>query len=162
RRPAGRWVVPSESADTLRVSRWFRQPRPGRRTAERPVEQAEVPPAPPPSEAEAKQSQSRPAVPDAPAELIDMPSRENAPDDSGTAILRVMVQADGTVSNVLVKRSSGSKAVDDFAVGLARKARYRPAVRAGQPAAAWLDLPVTNRPAKPGRSDRPEQPGQDQ
>jgi protein TonB len=154
--------VPSEEADTPRVSRWFAGPRSGRRIAERPVEQAEVAPAPSSSEAEVKQSQSKPAVPDAPAELIELPARDNAPDDTGTAVLRVMVQADGTVSSVLVKRSSGSKAVDDFAVGLVRKARYRPAVRAGQPAAAWLDLPVTNRPAKSGRSDRPEQPGQDQ
>lgn len=162
RSTAGRWVVPSESADTLRVSRRSRPSRPGAGFVVRSAERPEVSPAPPPAESEASASKPRPTLPDSPAELIDLPSRENAPDDSGTTVLRVRVEASGAVSNVLVKRSSGSKVVDDFAVRLARKGRYRPAIGAGQPVAAWLDLPVTNQPAKPSRSDRPEQPGQDQ
>ncbi|HEX3432086.1 MAG TPA: energy transducer TonB [Rhizomicrobium sp.] len=57
----------------------------------------------------------------------------------GTTTIRFMVNADGSVSNVHVAKSSGHEMLDDAAIRCASSWRYRPALQNGQAVAApWM------------------------
>lgn len=60
----------------------------------------------------------------------------------GRVVLRVLVLADGTVDRVEVAESSGHPALDRAAVEAARSWQFRPAMRDGEPIAAWAVIPV--------------------
>lgn len=81
-----------------------------------------------------------------PAALVEKPSAIEPPAETGTAVVRVMIESDGRPSRIQLVRSSGSRAVDDYALRLARAAKYRPAQRGGRPHRAWLELPFTSSP----------------
>lgn len=61
---------------------------------------------------------------------------------AGTTVLRLLVGAEGQVDSVEVARSSGHPGLDSAAVHGARRMTFEPAVRGGQPVAAWVDVPV--------------------
>ena len=56
---------------------------------------------------------------------------------------RIHVAADGTVNNVIIETTSGSKDWDALAATQVRKWRYSPALMNGQPAALWLRQTIT-------------------
>lgn len=78
---------------------------------------------------------SRPA-PDYPAQAL----RNN---ESGTVHLRITVGEDGKPSDVVIERSSRSRALDQAAVRAARRWTFRPAQRDGRPAEGTLSVPIT-------------------
>jgi protein TonB len=78
---------------------------------------------------------SRPA-PDYPAQAL----RNN---ESGTVHLRITVGEDGKPNEVVVERSSRSRALDQAAVRAARKWKFRPAQRDGRAVEGTLAVPIT-------------------
>ncbi len=63
----------------------------------------------------------------------------------GTVVLRAFVSPAGTVRRLSVHRSSGQRVLDEAAAAAVRAWRFKPAVRSGGKAAAWVELPVTFR-----------------
>jgi protein TonB len=61
--------------------------------------------------------------------------------EQGTVVLEVDVDADGTPAAVRVVEDAGYPRLAAAAVEAARKARFRPATRAGQPVAARVRIP---------------------
>ncbi len=62
--------------------------------------------------------------------------------EQGTVVLRVWVDAQGTVTDARVARSSGHALLDDAAIAAARRWRFRPARVAGVPVAAVVEHEV--------------------
>ncbi len=88
------------------------------------------------------------ALPDAPPQLLGDPPAPRYPPRArdegreGTVLLRLTVAADGTVTEAVVVRSSGSPDLDAAAREAASRWRLRPARRAGVPVAAEVQVPV--------------------
>ena len=61
----------------------------------------------------------------------------------GTVLLRLYIGADGAVTRVETRRSSGVAALDAAAVAALSAWRFLPAERAGQPIASYRDQPVS-------------------
>ncbi len=62
--------------------------------------------------------------------------------EEGEVGLRVLVGADGRVARVVVMTSSGHERLDEAAREGARRWRFQPARRGGEPIRAWVELPV--------------------
>lgn len=62
--------------------------------------------------------------------------------EEGTVYLELMIEADGTVSDIRVKTSSGSRRLDASALAAVRKWRYIPAQRGGVPIAFRYVQPI--------------------
>jgi len=60
----------------------------------------------------------------------------------GTAVLRALVQADGSTSEIVLWRSSGVESLDAAALGAVRRWRFEPARRDGDAIVAWVEIPV--------------------
>ena len=60
----------------------------------------------------------------------------------GTTLLRVHVQADGRIGDVLVEQSAGHPELDDAAVDAVKRWRFEPARRGAEAIAMWVLLPV--------------------
>lgn len=60
----------------------------------------------------------------------------------GTALLKFLVQADGSVANVTIEQSSGYADLDYAAVQAIRRWRFEPARKDHRAVAAWAVLPV--------------------
>jgi protein TonB len=63
----------------------------------------------------------------------------------GTVLLSIYILADGRVGEVRVDRSSGHTKLDESAMREARRWRFVPGTRNGQPTAMWKVVPVTFR-----------------
>lgn len=63
--------------------------------------------------------------------------------EQGDVILAVLVNADGSVGEVKVEKSSGFPRLDEAAVDFYKKAKYLPAMKDGKPIAGWKTLKVT-------------------
>jgi TonB family protein len=61
---------------------------------------------------------------------------------SGLALLRVLVDADGTVVSVALTRSSGSRVLDSAALSTVRTWRFVPAQLDTRPVSAEVEVPV--------------------
>lgn len=59
----------------------------------------------------------------------------------GVVTLRVVVEANGEISDITIARSSGSALLDRAAVAAVEKWEFRPATMRGQPVRSTLDLP---------------------
>jgi TonB family protein len=70
----------------------------------------------------------------------DLTPEARASAASGTARVRVQLDADGTVTGTAVLNSSGNGALDDVAVTLARAARYSPATHQCKTVASYYDF----------------------
>lgn len=70
---------------------------------------------------------------------------------SGTTVLKIMIDADGTVDSAIVLESSGNDRLDSAAVANSSKLLYRPAEQGGEPVPIWGRLPVIYPP--PGEAD---------
>jgi protein TonB len=62
--------------------------------------------------------------------------------EQGLVLVEVHVLADGSADDARIVKSSGFRELDCSALASARKARYTPAHRGGEPIAAWAVLPV--------------------
>lgn len=63
--------------------------------------------------------------------------------EEGTVHLRLFVNADGTVGEVKLARSSGFERLDQAAMQTVRKWKLIPARRGSEPFATWYELPLT-------------------
>lgn len=78
---------------------------------------------------------------------IQMPAPAYPPEalrngESGTALMRVLVDPGGMPYAVELVRSSGSRALDRAASDALRRWRFRPALRGGQPVAGEVEVPI--------------------
>ena len=64
----------------------------------------------------------------------------------GLVLLRLKVAADGSVSDLSIKHSSGFPALDDAALAAVRRWKFEPARIAGQPVAEDVEVPVRFQP----------------
>jgi protein TonB len=60
----------------------------------------------------------------------------------GTTMLKVHVDADGRVGDVVVEASAGHTDLDQAAVDAVRRWRFEPARRGTEAVAMWVRLPV--------------------
>jgi protein TonB len=95
---------------------------------------ASLPPGPPPVVTDARY-RSPPAPPAYPPTAIDMGI-------TGTVLLRALVDADGGTRELRIHRGSGSPLLDQAALAAARRWAFLPAIRAGTPIEAWVEVPV--------------------
>jgi protein TonB len=70
------------------------------------------------------------------------PSKARDAHQSGLALLRVMVDADGAVVSVALARSSGSRILDSAALSTVRTWRFLPAQLDRKPVSAEVEVPV--------------------
>ena len=63
--------------------------------------------------------------------------------EEGTAVLRLTIKADGSLERCLVRRSSGSEALDRAGCEGLRRSRFAPGLGAdGRPVRSELDVPI--------------------
>lgn len=62
--------------------------------------------------------------------------------ESGTVVMKICVNPEGSVERVELARSSGFPRLDQAAMGMAAEYRFRPAMRAGHPIAACADYNI--------------------
>ena len=62
--------------------------------------------------------------------------------ERGRVMVRVFIGTLGLPQNVQVSESSGFARLDDAAVSAVRKARFKPYIENGQPAAGWAAVPA--------------------
>lgn len=96
---------------------------------------------PPPVTAAVELSASAPVPIDMPPPRY--PSRALRRGEAGEVLLRVQVDARGVPSSVEVVSGSGSRDLDRAAINAARRWRFRPAMRDGQPMAGVVNVPIT-------------------
>ena len=60
----------------------------------------------------------------------------------GTTLLRIHIEVDGRVSEVMVARSAGHQSLDEAAAEAVRRWRFEPALNAGGPVSMWAVVPV--------------------
>jgi len=108
---------------------------------------------PPP--APAAPTQATPASPAAPSQAaasapvpVSAPAPSYPPEalrngESGTVLLRVHVDPQGTPYEIDLVQSSRSRALDRAATEAVRRWRFRPAMRGGQPAAGEVQVPIS-------------------
>ena len=63
--------------------------------------------------------------------------------ESGTVVLRVLVDAQGRAAEVHLARSSGFSRLDQAAAKAMRDARFKPHSEGGVPRPFWVNTPVT-------------------
>ena len=62
--------------------------------------------------------------------------------ETGLVLLHVLIGVDGAAHKVEVKQSSGFERLDQAAIRIAQRIRYRPGKKDGQPEAMWVALPI--------------------
>lgn len=70
------------------------------------------------------------------------PQRSIELNQQGEALVRVRLDPDGSVAEILLWRSSGFPLLDRAALAAVRGWHFFPAVRDGRPVAAWVEIPV--------------------
>ena len=123
----------------------LRNPRPAPAPAPPPV----AAPAPPPSTASASDTAS-PQQALAPGDTpvpISRPAPTYPPDairngETGTAVVRIEVGADGEPVEVSLVTRTGSRSLDRAALAAARRWKFRPAQRNGQPVPGTVEAPI--------------------
>ncbi|GGP37297.1 hypothetical protein GCM10009409_00170 [Shewanella saliphila] len=84
---------------------------------------------------------------DQPPELLkyiqpQMPIAGRKYKDGGKVLLRLIVEANGLVSQVNVVESNPAKVFDDSAIQAARKWRFKPAILSGEAVKVFVDVPI--------------------
>jgi protein TonB len=62
--------------------------------------------------------------------------------EEGIVVLEILITADGTVSEIRIKNSSGYKRLDDSAVKAVKYWRYQPATQGGKAIDFWYEQPI--------------------
>jgi TonB family protein len=73
---------------------------------------------------------------------IEYPAEAKAKGIEGKVTVSLRVEIDGTVSNPKVTSSSGSSLLDQAALAMAGKYRFKPALQDGKPVAVWVSFVV--------------------
>jgi periplasmic protein TonB len=83
---------------------------------------------------------STPPVPITPHQVTaaDYPVESLPAQEVGTARVDYVVRVDGTVSDTMISRSSGSPRLDQAAINIVSRWRFRPATENGRPVEARL------------------------
>ena len=100
-----------------------------------------VPPAPPIAAPAPIADRSIPQPVSSPAPRYPRDAQRRG--ESGTALLRVHVGADGEPVSVDLVEGSGSRSLDRAAVDAVRRWHFDPAMRGGQPVAGTVQVPIT-------------------
>ncbi len=141
-RPAARPAPPSpapapsaiaESAPAAEIATDV-SPAPEAPAVPAPVASVPAAPAPVPVVTDAR-FRAPPTPPDYPRRAVELGQR-------GIAVLRALVQPDGSTSEIVLWRSSGFVLLDDAALGAVRRWRFEPARRGGDAILAWVEIPV--------------------
>lgn len=113
------------------------------------IEEPPAPPPPPPAPVEppAQGEAGTALAPNAIPVPVDAPQPRYPADamrrrESGTVLLRVLVDADGAAYGVQLLSGSGSRSLDRAATGAVRRWRFRPAQRDGQAVPGTVDVPI--------------------
>lgn len=72
----------------------------------------------------------------------DYPPDSRELDEQGRVLLRAMINADGTVAQVVLRKSSGFSRLDQAALDTVKNWRFVPARRGEQKIPAWVVVPV--------------------
>ncbi len=94
-----------------------------------------------------------PAAPDVEARLdpkarrnawteSDYPAVSKRLNEEGDVIVAILVNADGSVGDIKVEKSSGFQRLDEAALDFYRKAKYLPGMKDGKPMASWKTLKI--------------------
>jgi protein TonB len=78
--------------------------------------------------------------------VAEYPSSARAAGIRGHAVVEALVDADGTVADTRVLKSSGSAILDQAAMDAARRAKFSPAQFQGEPARVWVSIPYMFKP----------------
>lgn len=101
-----------------------------------------------PAEAEPRAAEPMPVtLPHLNANYLDNPAPDYPPvsrelSEQGRVLVRAMVNADGHVKQVLLRKSSGFSRLDQAALDSVKNWRFVPARRGEQPVPAWVVVPV--------------------
>ncbi|WP_242107412.1 energy transducer TonB [Luteimonas aquatica] len=116
------------------------------------ADEALAPPAPPREQLPPPPPQALPDTATAgPADVAPVPVSSPPPQyprealrrgESGEALLRIHVGADGVPGDIDLVRSSGSRSLDRAATDAVRKWRFQPARRGGQPIPGTVQVPI--------------------
>jgi protein TonB len=63
--------------------------------------------------------------------------------EQGKVLVRVLVNAEGNVEHVVLRKTSGYDGLDEAALETVKQWRFVPAKRAAQPIAAWVVVPIS-------------------
>jgi len=72
----------------------------------------------------------------------DYPPASRELGEQGRVLLRAMINSDGTVAQVVMRKSSGFNRLDQAALDTVKKLRFVPAQRGEQRISAWIVVPV--------------------
>src|SRR5690606_34771838 len=61
---------------------------------------------------------------------------------SGTATVNMFIDTDGTVGRLMLGRSSGYPSLDEAAIAVASRMKWRPAMLHDEPTGVWVEIPV--------------------
>ena len=70
------------------------------------------------------------------------PARSRRAGEKGTVTVKVLIDATGRPTNVVVQASSGHSALDESAVSAVRAARFRPYSEGGVAQPVWVLVPI--------------------
>lgn len=161
-RPQSKPAAPVSSTEKPVASRKPIQPpiaKPAPKPAEKPKpEPAKQPPKQPSEKQDAEASAasraggaSQQAGVDEYPRILPVNTQPEYPADAlqlgqqGRVLLSVLVSEQGTAAQVRVLKSCGFKSLDDSAAAAVRTWKFRPAERAGEPAACWVKVPINFR-----------------
>jgi TonB family protein len=65
---------------------------------------------------------------------------------SGTALIWVLVDRDGSVLTTKVNKTSGQPEIDEAAMRVAKEMKFKPALNNGDPVAVWIQMPIAMKP----------------
>lgn len=135
-------VVTSQAAGEAPVAAAPVEPAPPAPAAQLAPAAPVVPAAPPPAPAPPREvSESAVSYLVKPVLVFPRISRELG--ESGTVMLRVLVDEQGRPSEIQVARSSGFQRLDQQAVQAMRAARFKPHLEGGVPRPVWVRTPQT-------------------
>lgn len=72
----------------------------------------------------------------------DYPMEDKKAGHEGTIWIKVLVEKDGTVLDALLLRASEFKSLDNAAMAVAYKNKFKPAMKDGEPIAMWITYKV--------------------
>jgi protein TonB len=86
-------------------------------------------------------------LPSTDADYLDNPPPPYPPmsrrlGEQGKVVVRVLISAEGTARDAVVRQSSGYPRLDQAALETVRKWRYVPGKRDGVPEAMWFNVPI--------------------
>lgn len=79
----------------------------------------------------------------------EYPPESLSANETGAVLLKLLIDADGNVTDAVVERSSGHARLDEAARGALAGCKFRPASADGKPVADWTSIEFTWRTKRP-------------